>query len=671
MKNFKQFKKVIHEQFIKMSKSELFCVDIEKDELWGAYLKSFPEGSNPIFRERTEHDCQCCKQFIRACGNVVAIIDNKLISIWDVIIGGHYQVVADALSKLVKSEKVENTFLHYEANLGTDSSLQQLKNGGILKFDHFHYKLPNKFVKHKDEIGTVLSNIRSGKEVFKRGLDEISIDAVETVLELIEQKSIYRGEEHKSIVDLFLKHKVEYDKLEVKHQDNYCWSESVILKAAARIRNSVIGTLLVDVSDGKELDFAVRSFETKVAPTNYKRPTAVITKSMIENAQKKVEELGIGDSLQRRFAVQDDITINNVLFADRSVKKAMNVFDEMSNEVPDDVKKMEKVDEVEISTFINDILPKAESIELMLENRHSGNLMSLIAPVNKDAMPIFSWHNNFSWAYNGDIADSMKERVKKAGGNVEGVLRFTIQWNDGDNNQNDFDAHCIEPNGNLIDYHKKGRIQPSSGMLDVDIQQPGNKVAVENIIHTDINKIQPGDHEFLVHNYRHNGGKTGFTAQIEYDGKIYSYSYGKELRQGEKVSVATVNFNKESGFKFVKSLPSSQSSKQVWNVATQKFQKVSMIMNSPNHWDEKANGNKHLFFILDGCKNENSARGFFNEFLKSDLIEHRKVFEVLGSKMKASVTDNQLSGLGFSSTQKNSIFCKVTGAFTRTIKINF
>ena len=61
--------------------SHLFLTNVSKDEMWETYLKSFPKGANPIFRERTEHDCNCCKNFIRAVGNVVEIVGNKVVTI--------------------------------------------------------------------------------------------------------------------------------------------------------------------------------------------------------------------------------------------------------------------------------------------------------------------------------------------------------------------------------------------------------------------------------------------------------------------------------------------------------------------------------------------------------------------------------------------------------------
>ena len=674
MSEFIRFKEAVRQQMETLSGLQLFRVDIDKNLLYDTYLQSFRPEDNPVFRERTEHDCQCCKQFILAAGGIVAIGTEGLISIWDVAVPNTpYQVVADALAKLVKSKPIKDVLLHPEKNLGTDHNHQLAVDddtavASTITWSHFHFPLPDRFVKRGEDIGTTLSNTRSGKEVFERALHEISIEAVETVIELIEQKSIYRGEEHLSVVQLFLKHRKAFSKLPFSQYDNYCWENSVKLGNAAKIRNSAIGTLLIDVSDGMELDAAVRKFEAMVAPTNYKRPTALITKSMIDKAQKKVEELGIAESLQRRFAVVEDITANNVLFADRSAKKAMNVFDEMADQVPDKTSKFDKVDEVDIGTFVKDILPKASSIELLVENAHSNNFMSLIAPMEPDAKQIFKWDNNFSWAYSGEVADSIKERVKRAGGNVEGVLRCSLSWF----NTDDLDIHVVEPDGNEICYSTPQAIL-SGGTLDVDMNVraiEASRSAVENIVWADKSRMHEGTYKVFIHNYTpRETVDIGFDVEIEHAGVIHTFHYDKRV-QGN-VTVAKFAFSKETGITFIESLPSTQASKEIWGIPTQKFHKVSLIMNSPNHWDGRTTGNKHLFFILDGCRNDKKARGFFNEFLKAELNEHRKVFEVLGSKTKAEVSDRQLSGLGFSSTQKNQITCKVTGSFNRVIKINF
>ena len=668
MSEFKIFKAALDAQFKEMKGGKLFRTDIDKDVIWDTYLNSFPEGTNPMFRERTEHDCQCCKQFIRACGSMVAIVDNKKVSIWDVMIGGHYQIVADAMAELVKSKKISNIFLHREQSVGTDFNHAMDDDGKTTKWEHFFVKLPVELVKRGEDIGTATSNALSGKEVFKRGLVETSTEAIETVLELIEQNSLYRGAEHKATVELLQTEKANFEAIEDEEErDNYCWLASATLGGASRMRNTVIGTLITDISDGVDLDKAVKSFESKVAPTNYKRPTALITQSMIKKAQEKVEELGIGDSLERRYAITKDITINNVIYADRSVKKAMNVFDELSENVPVNVGSLKKVDEVDIGTFVETILPKADSVELLFENNQANNLMSLIAPVHEDSKHIFKWDNNFSWAYTGEVADSIKERVKRAGGNVTGDLRASLSWF----NYDDLDIHVKEPNGTHIHYGSKVS-RSTGGKLDVDmnVQGNGSRSAVENITWANKSKMLEGKYEVYINNYTpRETVDVGFDVEIEFDGVIHTFHYDK--RVVENVAVATFEYSHKNGIKFIKSLPSTQASKEVWGIPTQKFQKVSMIMKSPNHWDGEQTGNKHWFFILDRCKNDSKARGFFNEFLDEKLRDDRKVFEVLGSKMKTEKSDDQLSGLGFSSTQKSHVFCKVAGSFSRTIKINF
>lgn len=137
--------------------------------------------------------------------------------------------------------------------------------------------------------------------------------------------------------------------------------------------------------------------------------------------------------------------------------------------------------------------------------------------------------------------------------------------------------------------------------------------------------------------------------------------------------VVAITYSKSKGIQIRELIPStSNSSIGIWNIDTNKFHKVNvMMMMSPNYWDEQGIGNKHYFFMLDDCKNPEPVRGFFNEYLNSELTPHRKVFEVLADKMKTPYQEHQLSGLGFSSTMRNSVIVKVDGTFSRTLKVNF
>ena len=92
--------------------------------LWDTYLDSFAPGTNNIFRERREHDCTCCRQFIRTIGAVVVVKNNKMESIWDVDMSGTiYDPVVKALSKLIHNEEVVDVFVSQLKNIGTDKNL--------------------------------------------------------------------------------------------------------------------------------------------------------------------------------------------------------------------------------------------------------------------------------------------------------------------------------------------------------------------------------------------------------------------------------------------------------------------------------------------------------------------------------------------------------------------
>ena len=267
----------------------------------------------------------------------------------------------------------------------------------------------------------------------------------------------------------------------------------------------------------------------------------------------------------------------------------------------------------------------------------------------------------------------MKQNVKNAGGKVDGELRFSIQWNEDGRDNCDLDAHCTEPGGNEI-YFGKGRkpyFSPTGGQLDVDIIYPNGKVAVENITWASRDRMTEGKYLFQVHQYS-GSARGGFRAEIEFDGTVYSYDYNKPVSTDQTKDVAEVTLDRKGNFSIKEMLPSSVSSREIWGVHTNEFVPVSVMMYSPNYWDEQQGiGNKHYMFMLKGCVSQETPNGFYNEFLKSELMEHRHVLEALGGKMAVEVVEDQMSGLGFSSTQRNDLVVKVTGNGEKTYRIQF
>lgn len=681
---FKNVKQLLTENFqakfpLNSSAHTLYEVDIDKDYLWNLYLDSFPEGTNPIYRERREYDCSACRHFIKNIGGTVYIDDSLTPhSIFEFDTHSKiFQPVMDALSAYVTSRPILDIYLNYESKVGINQNRELLADGTVMTWEHFFLDLPSYLYTDKYHIPRRKAQIRDRKNVFKRSLDEISMDAIDTVLELITSNTLYKGEEWKYPIERLKALKADYETIPDNKKDLYAWKTAKMIDdVIGKIRNHSIGVLLVDISEGMDLDAAVKRYEAIVAPTNYKRPKAIFTKKMLEAAKQTISELGYMDSLNRRFATLDDITVNNILFSNRDAAKRIggDVFDQMMGEVAVDPKRFSRVEEVPAEKFVNDILPSAKELEVLLENRHVSNMVSLIAPENKESKSMFKWDNGFSWAYSGNITDStLKERVKSAGGNIDGVLRFSIQWNDTKEfSRNDVDAHCREPGGEHIFYGHKLSYY-TGGNLDVDIRWPVQVTpAVENIAFPDRRKMRPGRYEFYVNMYDNCGGRDGFRAEIEFDGELYQYNYDKNIRVGESVRVATVTMARDGKFTIEHHLPTEAGTRDIWNLKSNNFVPVSVVMYSPNYWDDQQGvGHRHYFFMLKDCVNPEQPNGFYNEFLKNELDKHKRVFEALGNKMAVVDANDQLSGLGFSATKRNDVIVKVKGATERVFKVKF
>ena len=695
------FNKLIQAQFDKMCKTgKLFRSKVTGQEVWDKYIGSFED--DPIFRdpESSSHNCNLCKNFIRRYGNIIAIDENyKIMTIWDVNPNDVYKPSAKAISKLLKSKPVLDVFfetfdelnsLPYESCNKTQSvyklgmshnvkryTKEEAEKFGVVKpneirtFHHMYLSIPTEFVNKSGlSVESLQGTYRAAKDVFTRGMEEISFDTLTLVKDLIIQKSLLDGQTHLFKVEKMIEFKKEFDLISPENRNNWCWINSYN-NQFAKFRNELIGTLCSDLSQGMDLNTACQTWNKRVDPANYMKASAPITKRQIEEAQKFVEENGYIESFNRRFATIEDIKASEILHINsgKGELKEVSIFDSIKSTSTRHKKaEFDKVEEVSIDTFMKDILPTCTSVEAYLENRFEGNMVSLTTSKITESKPIFKWTNNYSWTFNGNLAgESMiKENVKNAGGKIDGLLRCSLQWNDEDTKGIvDFDLHCQESDGSHIYYSNK-RSGVTKGWLDVDMIRP-SKIGIENI--TWQNKLPDMKYKFFVKNFD-GSSNTGFKVEIEFDGNVFNYRYQNPVTSKQNIDVATVTV-KNGVISIIHHLPESSNSKEIYGLPTNEFHKINLICLSPNHWGENNVGNKHYLFMLNDCKCPTSIRSFHAENLIPELAQHRKVLEVLGNSTMIAPADKQLSGLGFNATVHNELIVRLQGSFKRVIKIKF
>lgn len=707
MKNFSKEVQVNLEKMCATGK--LFRSSVTGHQVWNSYISGFEPEENPIFRDpnSSAHNCNLCNNFIRRYGNIVAIDTNfKIITLFDDITG-IYAKTSASISEMLKNAVISDVFFETYADLnylpyekinktqeqyllGIAHNMKQynkaeaelygvVKEDEIRKFDHLHMFLPKTFVDRSgNSIEKIMADFRDAKNVFQRAMEEIPLDTLNLVKDLINQESLLDGKTHLFKIEAIIPKKLMYDQLSATERDNWLWIHSYKLPFA-KFRNELIGTLCVELAEGKELNEACKAWNYRVDPINYMKATAPITKKQIDDAKKFVEENSYEESFNRRFATIDDIKASEILHVNTGTGevKSVSIFDNVkSTSTRHKRSEFEKIEEVTIEKFMSDILPNCTSVEAFLTNNQEGNLVSLTTANVKESKPIFKWNNNYSWTFNGNLAgkSQIKNAVKSRGGKIEAVIRISLAF---PNATDDYDLHVKEPTGNLIYYGNLRNTHPSSAKLDLDAQgkdgyQPPEK-RVENITYSDLSKMPNGNYEIQVNNYSQRGLHTKFQLEVEIEGDVTLVELEKTTTSNTVTIGILTKQNNEVTFtpKNATIINSETISKEIYGLETNMFHKVNLVCLSPNHWDNNNIGNKHYFFMLDNCKCPTSIRSFHIENLIPELATHRKVLEVLGNTTMIDPTDKQLSGLGYNCTVRDELIVRLSGTHKRIIKIKF
>lgn len=159
--NFPVFSKAVNLRLQQLTAQHDEFYKVNCPEIFNHYLAAFPTGTNPIFRERTEHDCQCCKQFIRNLGLLVVIEDGALQTVWGKLgdLPAPYGTVAAAMDELVKSSPILSVFRTNENKFGVEKNFDSKSD---IVWHHFYGDTPRRCVVSSpgEQIGSIGSMFR-------------------------------------------------------------------------------------------------------------------------------------------------------------------------------------------------------------------------------------------------------------------------------------------------------------------------------------------------------------------------------------------------------------------------------------------------------------------------------------------------------------------------------
>ena len=704
---YKQFQA----QFNSLSeRGKLFRSTVTGRQVWETYMRGF--GEDPVFRDpqSSEHNCNTCRNFFERYGNIVAVDEDlNIITMYDGETSDEYRESFRLMSELLKGAPIGGVFvetfnnlnfLPYEQTnknaedfaLGISQNVKQytqeeadkygvVEAGRVYTFHHFMVRLRREFVTFTNEsVDSLTARYREDKVQFEKGLNTITPDTLELVIDLIKQGSLLNGVAYQTKVEAYLHEARVYADVPQEKRDAWLWVTSY-KNPFARFRTELIGTLCTELAEGKELAKACTDWNKRVDPANYMKAKAPITQQMIDAAKAFVTENGYEQSFNRRCATMEDIKVCDILHANAGdgTVKPVSIFDGLKpTATRHKSSEFDGVPEVGIDEFMRDILPTCKAVEVYLQNRMEKNFVTLTAPAVADSKPIFKWPNNFGWTYNGNLAgkSEIREAVKQAGGFVDAYFRFSILWNENGQDICDLDAHAIEPDRTEIFFGSnnisKGKPKTRcGGCLDIDMIRP-KSIGVENIYWTEPEKLDDGKYEMWIANYD-DGPNIMTKAEVAIGDQVFQYEIPRRITGGQPVCVAVVIIKdgKLADIKHSDYLKDGSGIvREIYGLRTCEFHRVSLVCLSPNYWQSEV-GHKHYFFMLDGAKAPKAIRGFHNEFLTADLLDHRKVMEVLGQTQQVESTDGQLSGLGFNATVRDEMVVRTTGSDSRIIRIKF
>ena len=385
------------EILFKVNLSDLIEQSEEGSSIWYNWVNRLPE------EFRQHYNCQTCKRFFNEYGNLVYITSEDEVEVISAIMPAKgedvpfvFREAYNWLTEAVKTATVTDVFYRKEAqDLGVARSKPSENNPeGWTHFSvHYNpeqvaYKLKGETHQYHGIVGKLQGDIHEVSESSWNNL-KLAIDA----------GKFDDYQQHLSFFKWLLYVK-DICSLRSVGKVNLLWLEIVKGGIAwVNFKSTVVGEFLKNC--GEDVDVAYLQYLAMTDPLKYQRAQKDASDNQLKIAAKRIEELGVNDSLLRRPAKLDELhyiwespfnTVESTEVTGEEETPTTNVFNAMlSKKEVTKEPKLEDTIEVSWTKFYNHVLPKAKRLRVYIPGNVLIGGYGFMGPVVPDSKPIFKW----------------------------------------------------------------------------------------------------------------------------------------------------------------------------------------------------------------------------------------------------------------------------------------
>lgn len=423
------FQSNFDEVFNSINVQKLFITNAEG--LWDAFI------NNIDANYRQHYNCNCCRRFIDTFGGLVFIDEdgNQIPALWSLDVPELFHASVKAVLDIVRLATVTGVFFTNKRVLGTPKTAE---------WTHYCVELPNSMT-NISPIYRPYELIASSKEDFKslmNGLMEFSPECVDTAVQILKSEALTRPEKFLGFAQWLQKlHKVRKETKSNRNKTNITWLAVATAPAGfCHVKSSIIGTLLEDIADGQDFNTVKAKFDSKVDPMKYMRSQSDPSEANKQRAEKIFETMGLGKSLERRFARLDEVkTFWKPKEEEKQEAPAKGLFGHVKTKESNNKTKLPELTLPPITMtwdkFNRTVLPEADSIEMWVPIT-SRFFSGILTAEHADAKPIIRWdsednRNPFSHYLYQSASSSDKWNLKMGWVKVTGVCYQPSMWQEG------------------------------------------------------------------------------------------------------------------------------------------------------------------------------------------------------------------------------------------------